>query len=319
MLLYLPILVFIFSFAGLLIATYTDLKERIVSNKLCLVLAIAGLLLHLFSSLYQQSAMPFIYSFLAMIYTFIFSYILYRFGVWAGGDVKLFSAIAALNPANPHLFAFLFLQDNSFVSGAYAGFPFFPIELFVFTIFSMFPVSFLIMLKRAEKGIRNKVLSLVGLSVLLPLIAFLLGLEAGSAFMIFLFVFSAILVASMPLAKIVLVKEKKITELKEGDIVGEAILLVKGKPVREKHFNIGMLINYMVMRERKKENNAKEIVSPLNARGVTEDEIKALKKLVSQGKLEDSILVKDSVPMVPAILFAYAFLNIFGDIIWFFI
>ncbi|MCX8189615.1 MAG: prepilin peptidase [Candidatus Diapherotrites archaeon] len=316
MLFYLPLLVFIFSFSGLLIASYTDLKERIVSNKLCFLLALSGLLLHIFFSVYLQTTTPFLYSVFALIYTFLFSYILYKLGFWAGGDVKLFSAIAALNPVNPNVFALISNNDIYFLQRTYRVFPLFPFELFIFTIFSMFPISLLIMLKCAEKRMREKIISLIALSIILPLIAFFLGLDAGAALTIFLFIFSAILIASMPLARVLLIKEKKITELKEGDIVGETIKLVNGKAVREKHFNIGMLINYMAMKKTEMAKVEKEIVSPLNARGVTDEEINELKKLVSKNKLEDSILVKESVPMVPAILFAYILLNIFGDIIW---
>ncbi|MEM4662933.1 MAG: A24 family peptidase C-terminal domain-containing protein [Candidatus Diapherotrites archaeon] len=312
-------LLFSISLLGLVWASYTDIKHRVVSNKLCISLALLGLLIHMIISAMYSTIIPFLYSLLALAYTFCFSYALYKLGFWAGGDVKFFSSLAALNPINPKICSLIFLEQNTKTIAAYSSPPLFPLELFVFTIFSMFPLSFSIMLKRTTHRVRVKIVSLIAVSFLVSLALALFGLNTQQALFFFIFLISAIIIACMPLVKTVLVKEKKITELSEGDIVGEIIKVEKGKIIREKDFNIRMLINYMAIDESNVAKEVRIIANPFKARGVTLEEIEELKKLVSQKKLENKILVKDSTPMIPAILFAYVLLNIMGDILWYFI
>ena len=93
----------IVSIIGLLIATYTDLKERIVPNKLNYSLAILGLIIFGGHSVIFNEPSFFLFSFIGMCWGFFFGWILWKIGIFAGGDVKLFMGLGALNPLTPAL------------------------------------------------------------------------------------------------------------------------------------------------------------------------------------------------------------------------
>jgi len=127
---------FFISFLGILIATYTDLKDRIIPNKLTYSLIFLGIALHALESFTVSSFWPLLTSIALTVATFAFSWLLWKAGVWAGGDVKLFTGIAALNPFNPNLLAGLGIQVPLFASIAI---PIFPLTLFIFSIFAAAP------------------------------------------------------------------------------------------------------------------------------------------------------------------------------------
>mgnify|MGYP001612881914 CR=1 FL=1 len=97
---YFPQLYLALSLIALGIATYTDIRERIVPNRLELALAIGGLLLKIIESFGSMSPQPLLLGLAGCAIAFGAGYLLYRLGVWAGGDVKLVAAIALLNPLN---------------------------------------------------------------------------------------------------------------------------------------------------------------------------------------------------------------------------
>lgn len=134
---YFGIAYFLLSFFGLGYATYTDFKARIVSNKLTFSLIAIGVALHFFDALANAQMLAFYETLFAVIATFVFAYALYHFGVWAGGDVKLFTAIAALNPIN-YAFVGSALGINAQLLGTIA-IPIFPLTLFVFSVLAMLP------------------------------------------------------------------------------------------------------------------------------------------------------------------------------------
>ncbi|MBQ6219331.1 MAG: prepilin peptidase [Methanosphaera sp.] len=77
-----------------IIATYTDVKRQIIPNELTFSTIILGLSL---TSLYFYIMGKIdIFYYLTILVVFMFSYILWRLNVWAGGDVKLFTAISTL-------------------------------------------------------------------------------------------------------------------------------------------------------------------------------------------------------------------------------
>jgi len=128
MFLYLAIIV---SLLGLGWATYTDLKERIVRNKLNFGLAIIGLVIYGAQSAWELSWAPIAYSLVGLGFGFGFGWILWKAGVFAGGDVKLFMALGALNPFTPTL-----IQQGYFAT---ANLPLFPITLFICSLIAFLP------------------------------------------------------------------------------------------------------------------------------------------------------------------------------------
>ena len=133
---------FLISIAGLGIATYTDLKQRIIHNKLNYSLIGAGLFLHLWLAFSNADYWIFGTALAVTAVTFAASYALWKAGVWAGGDVKLMTGIAALNPLNLNILQNVFgVKIGIFAS---ISTPMFPLTLFIFSIFAMLPYGALI-------------------------------------------------------------------------------------------------------------------------------------------------------------------------------
>ncbi|MEM0360293.1 MAG: A24 family peptidase C-terminal domain-containing protein [Candidatus Diapherotrites archaeon] len=315
---------FFISLAGLAIATYTDLKERIVPNALSYSLVFLGLLLHILFAVFSRDYWIALNCFIATLGAFLFSLALYKAGVWAGGDVKLFTGIAALNPLNPYIAGKIGFYSIKLFEPILV--PLFPLTLFFFTLFSMLPVTVFIVLKRSrgEKVFKELALELCLLIFLFvawiifnsPQLGFLLFL-VFSVFLLF-FVFKLMLAS-----KVFLRKTIKITEAEEGMIPAETILLENGKAKRERGeamLDIKSFINYIKQYKiavlEKTAKKRKVLADSHMARGLEKQEIEALKKLVKEGKLENFIQIKESAPMVPAILVAYVVLNLVGDLLW---
>jgi preflagellin peptidase FlaK len=129
---------------GLLIATYTDLKERIVPNKLNYGLAIIGVLIYLIQSYLEQSPIPLLYSLIGLCYGFFFAWILWKMGVFAGGDVKLFMGLGALNPFTPAL-----IKAGLFST---ANIPFFPITLFIYSLIAFLPYGLFVVIYKVARN-----------------------------------------------------------------------------------------------------------------------------------------------------------------------
>jgi len=134
----------IISILGLLVATYTDLKERIVPNKLNYGLALLGLIIFGSYSIVFLDITFFLYSFIGMCWGFLFGWILWKAGIFAGGDVKLFMGLGALNPLTPGL-----LKLGIFDSGPLF---LFPITLFIFSLIAFFPYGMIFVLYKLAKN-----------------------------------------------------------------------------------------------------------------------------------------------------------------------
>ncbi|MFA5125574.1 MAG: prepilin peptidase [archaeon] len=134
----------IISILGLLAATYTDLKERIVPNKLNYGLAITGLVIFALQSYFEASYFPLLYSVCGLSFGFLFGWVMWKLGVFAGGDVKLFMGLGALNPFTPAL-----LKIGAFST---ANIPLFPITLFIYSLISFLPYGLFVITCRVSKN-----------------------------------------------------------------------------------------------------------------------------------------------------------------------
>jgi len=134
----------IISIIGLIIATYTDLKSRIVKNKLNFSLAIIGLIIYSIQSILHLDITPFLYSLFGLFFGFLFGWALWKLGVFAGGDVKLFMALGALNPFTPALLKLGIFTNSSL--------PIFPITLFLYSLFAFFPYGIIILLYKLKNN-----------------------------------------------------------------------------------------------------------------------------------------------------------------------
>ncbi len=363
---------FLITLTALIYASYTDLKKRIVSNKLTYTLIFGGLILQLINSYITNSIQPILLSLTCVIGTFTVSYLLWKIGVWSGGDVKLFTGIAALNPINYGIIKNLIGINNPIL--ATITLPLYPLTLFLFTLISIIPYGAMLAIKEIIKNnelkkeliIETKKLgtSLIKLgiiitgltpilnyyslpSILLIPILLLIGLQKQKmnlTITILLLITSVyynglnaiqqILIIATPLfviyflirfflisKKYLFTKNKKITELEEGEITGETIILENNEVKRIPAIEIKTIINYL------KNNKIQEIIkllkpsgkiitSNFKAAGITQESINELQELVKQNKIKNTIIVKSSAPLVPAILIAYIITQIIGDIIW---
>jgi preflagellin peptidase FlaK len=80
------------------VANYTDLKERIIPNKLTFPLIGAGVVFYVLLGLYRWDLWTLIAGALGAAIAFAIGYAMWLTGGWAGGDVKLFTALGALLP-----------------------------------------------------------------------------------------------------------------------------------------------------------------------------------------------------------------------------
>lgn len=135
---------FIFSLIGLSIASYTDIKERIIPDWVSYGMIVLGILLAALESFSTNSLLPLAFSAGITIAVFILAYFFWRVGAWAGGDVKLFTGLAALNPFNPFVFgsffnfSFFWGQTNLIVV---SSLPFFMLNLFMASVIALMPYS----------------------------------------------------------------------------------------------------------------------------------------------------------------------------------
>jgi Flp pilus assembly protein protease CpaA len=82
--------------AGTAIGAYTDIRTRLVPDWTSYFMLAAGLGGHAILSLLLQSIWPIIYSAAGAGLFFAIGYLLYRIGVWGGGDAKLLPALGSL-------------------------------------------------------------------------------------------------------------------------------------------------------------------------------------------------------------------------------
>ena len=366
------LLFFSISLISLIIATYTDLRERIVSDRLVVAMIFLGLVLHSYSAITTGNIETIMLATAVSVATFIGAYLLWKLGVWAGGDVKLFTAIAFLNPINYGVIRdVLGLSGGIFSSSSLA---IFPLSLFVYSVFAMLPYGAALSLGKIlkENELKEKIIAriwkgafevmlfaglMAAFSVFLkslgvPVFIAALFVFALSFFRKFLYSvigaifivlslavdlsasiqqFGLALLSLLPLYIIlqlyligredVLVTRKKITELAEGEIAGENIVLENGRPKRIGRMSLGTIINNI---RNNRFDQIRQALSPSgevlaserSAGGLTQEQIRALQKLVSDGQLDNTIKIKDSAPFVPAVLIAYIALQLTGDVIW---
>jgi len=116
-------------------ASYTDLKSGIIQNKLTFSLIGLGIALN---AIYAFMINDIWFIVIGAIFTaviFAVGYIFWKLGAWAGGDVKLFTALAALLPFYPSILNYNIFGVEFPIVSTY-GFPF---TLIINSILSMLP------------------------------------------------------------------------------------------------------------------------------------------------------------------------------------
>ncbi|MFH1663507.1 MAG: A24 family peptidase C-terminal domain-containing protein, partial [archaeon] len=138
------------------------------------------------------------------IATFIASYGLWKIGVWAGGDVKLFTAIAALNPFNLGFIRDVIGLKYSLLASI--SLPVFPLTLFIFSIISMLPYGVLLsfntlknrrdLRKELIQDMKKRVFQSAQLMMLLVGLNFVLGKIISNGILLYAIVIIALIVSA---------------------------------------------------------------------------------------------------------------------------
>ena len=79
-----------------LIAVYTDVKFQVIPNKLNFLTLLLGVILVTSFYIFKSDVYGLLFYYFSMMMVFGISYVIWRLGIWAGGDVKLFTAISSL-------------------------------------------------------------------------------------------------------------------------------------------------------------------------------------------------------------------------------
>ncbi|WP_144011621.1 A24 family peptidase C-terminal domain-containing protein [Methanobacterium paludis] len=130
-----PLICAVIAILACIYASYSDMKNGIIPNKLTFPLIGIGIVLN---GIYAFTIGNPLFIVMALIYTaviFVLGYVFWKFGAWAGGDVKLFTALAALLPFPVTLFNYTILNEQFPVIATYP----FPLTLILNSILSIFP------------------------------------------------------------------------------------------------------------------------------------------------------------------------------------
>ena len=132
---YITLLCTIISILACFLASYTDIKSGIIPNKLTFSLIGLGIVLNGFNAFLIGNIWLIVYALIITAIIFALGYVLWKFGAWAGGDVKLFTALAALLPFYPAIVNYNILGVPFPVIGVYP----FPLTLIINSILAIFP------------------------------------------------------------------------------------------------------------------------------------------------------------------------------------
>ena len=308
---YFDLTYFTVTLIGFSIASYTDIKTHEINPKIPEFLIITGLLFHAIQSYLINSLTPLLLSIGMMLLAFAFSYALFLIGGWAGGDVKLFTALGAILPSYGKLNFFPFY---SLAAALLAVFPFIIIYVGYHLLFvkGIYKKSKKILLEAVNKSIEAPFLILSGylfyyftssplLSILVPLLLYILKkpgfiisviltvyyfyLNFLNSFIQFSYSFwitflALIFISFYKIAKKHILRQTiPVTKLKEGDILAKNLIKQKNK---------------YIFKENSLLKPQKNMVLFASASGLEKKDIKLLKKLGFK-KIE----VKKSIPFVP--------------------
>ena len=141
MLINIPLITIIIAVVACIYASYSDLKEGVIRNKLTFPLIAIGIVLN---AIYVFTSTASIFLFIECVVVtgviFALGYLFWKMGAWAGGDVKLFTALAALLPfyAIPLYPSIVTYQILGMQFPSEAVYPF-PFTLIINSILSILP------------------------------------------------------------------------------------------------------------------------------------------------------------------------------------
>lgn len=144
---YFLIKVFCLSLAviGCVVATFTDVKYGVIPNSLTFPLLAVGIVCECFFFASRGSYRLLVFNLAMIVAAYIFCYLLWRIGVWAGGDVKLFTALSSLLVASYFDVVPRFCLGGLCLAGAFRPYSGVIFYVILYSVLSILPVSALML------------------------------------------------------------------------------------------------------------------------------------------------------------------------------
>jgi preflagellin peptidase FlaK len=368
-----PLLASIIAILACVYASYTDMTRGIIPNRLTFPLIGLGIVLN---GLYAFLIGEIWYLILSLIITgaiFGLGYLFWKMGAWAGGDVKLFTALAALLPFYPSLITYSVLSYTFPLEAAYP----FPLTVIINSILSMLPFLLIYVLfvalktkphllgellsplKEWQKNLVTTLLitaavaisvlilqlinytNLILYLILIYLLSFLISklpkyvkavvIAMAVIYSLYTY-FQVTLIGIVTLFVILIVigvvrklltsvsrealqDDYSIEELKEGMILAHKLYQENDKLQWDEKSFFTKIKETFASKDLTLINRppGKLVISSLAA-GLTEDDIKLLKKLLKEGKIKDQVRIKRGVPFAPSILIGLIISLFIGDL-----
>jgi archaeal preflagellin peptidase FlaK len=143
-----PLVATIIAILACFYGSYTDLKSGIIPNKLTFPLIGLGIVLNGIYAFMMGNIWFIVIDVIITAFIFALGYLFWRIGAWAGGDVKLLTALAALIPFAPTFFTYTIFNVKFPIIAVYP----FPFTLIVNSILSMLPFLLIYVLYIAVKS-----------------------------------------------------------------------------------------------------------------------------------------------------------------------
>ena len=259
----------------LALGSYVDLKTGEIPEKISYGFISSVLIISAIDSIYKADIHFFLNSLLMGIAFFMVSFVFFYLGQWGGGDVKLMGGIGCSLGYLAHV--------NHLVEG------FFPYYLTYFINMAFIALPYVIIYGLAL-GVKNsktrsefrrywgntKTKAVLVLSILPSILAFYLNLRPmGILYLLFppLFI-SALYLKAVEMTA--LRRVVNISELREGDITAEDLVI-----------------------------DTEKIMSKKNIEGLSKEDIQRIQRLALEGKIPSEIKTKEGVRLVPALFLTF--------------
>lgn len=368
-----PLLTAIIAIIACIYASYTDLTRGIIPNRLTFPLIGLGIVLN---GLYAFVIGEVWYLVISLIITgaiFGLGYLFWKMGAWAGGDVKLFTALAALLPFYPALITYEVLNYTFPLEAAYP----FPLTLIINSILSMLPFLLIYVLyvavrnkphlvgellsplKDWQKNLATTLLITAAVTISV-LIVQLINYPNLILYLILIYLLSFLISKLPKYVKAVIIAAGVIYSLYayfQVTLIGIATLFITlivigivrklltsvSREALQDNYPIeklkeGMILAYKLYQRNDelhwdeksfftkiKESFAKKDLTMIShppgklvitslAAGLTEDDLKLLKKFQKEGKIKDEVRIKRGVPFAPSILIGLIISLFIGDL-----
>lgn len=255
---------------------FYDIKKGFLPNRLNYILAAFGFASNLILTIITGNVKFIFFSIISYSITYLITLMLWQLNVWGGGDVKLFSSIAAVIPFGIHL---------SFFN--------------VSPLLSFYPFSFTVMLNSILVSFPFLILSLIYL------------ISKNDVFDENIEIFKGFL--NYKGLKILIDssfnKRINVRDLKEGMMINNFYFdsdYVKQLIENNKKTNLGVF--------KSDDDMSKYYFKTLTAGGITRDDMYLLKIMNAQKIISNQISIKLGFPYVPAILVGLIIAIFYGDL-----